>query len=212
MKVLNKFTIFWGNQPKTTQVSMHPSKNEDEEIVLIQGLRANDSKALTRVYVRNWNYIRGLIHKNGGAIEDAQDIFQEALIVLTENLKKEDFQLTCKISTYLYSVARNLWLSEWRKKKPFIDTGEYIELEQQLAADPVEIEEDDSSNLPTDEIIRQAIQQLGYPCSKILISFYYEKCKMSEIVARIPELKNENNARKRKYDCIKQLKKLFGSE
>jgi len=211
MKVLNKFPIFWGNQPKTTQVYMHPSKNEDEEIVLIQGLRANDSKAMARVYVKNWNYIRALIHKNGGTIEDAQDIFQEALIVLIENLKKEDFQLTCKISTYLYSVARNLWLSQWRKSKPFVDTGDYIAIEQQLAADLVETE-DDAFKLPTDEKLRKAIEDLGHPCQKLLISFYYEKRKMSEIVARMPELKNENNARKRKYDCIKQLKKLFGSE
>jgi len=186
-------------------MNQSPIANEE---ALIKGLRRDDQKVIKNVYKQHWPLIRNLILTNSGTENDALDIYHEGLIVLIENLRKEDFELTCKISTYLYSVARRLWLAKWRKEKPFRDTSDYIEIEH--AFDPEE--ENEIEDLPTNKEIIEAIVKLGSPCTEILIFVYYIKFKMKELVIQIPELKNENNARKRKFSCIKKLKRLFGSE
>lgn len=174
-------------------------KIEDEDI-------KNDIRQIIEEeYEKHWLLIRKLILTNNGTEEDAEDIYQEAFIVLIENLRKEGFQLTCKISTYLYSVARRLWLNKLRKDKNLRDTSDFIEIE--LANDPEE--NDNSDDLPTHKAIIEAIMKLGSPCTEILISVYYEGLKMKELITQIPGLKNTNNARRRKFSCMKRLKKLL---
>src|SRR5690606_897349 len=61
--------------------------------------------------------IRYLIKKNTGNDEDAEDIFQESLIVVLKNVQKDDFYLTCSFLTYLYSISRNLWMQKLKTKR-----------------------------------------------------------------------------------------------
>jgi DNA-directed RNA polymerase specialized sigma24 family protein len=58
---------------------------------------------------------RKMILRNGGTGQDAEDIFQEALIVFCRRIEDPDFQLTSKPSTYLFSVCRFLWKDELKK-------------------------------------------------------------------------------------------------
>jgi DNA-directed RNA polymerase specialized sigma24 family protein len=47
-----------------------------------------------------------------GREEDAEDLLQEALIVLWKNARKPEFTLDAKPSTYVYAVIKNLWLKQ----------------------------------------------------------------------------------------------------
>ncbi|HET6996503.1 MAG TPA: sigma factor, partial [Chitinophagaceae bacterium] len=80
---------------------------------------------------------RKIVVSNGGNAQDAEDIFQEALIIVCRKVKDPGFQLTAQLSTYLYSVSRFLWKDELRKRKSFapvnlesgLDPAEEKELE-----------------------------------------------------------------------------------
>ena len=48
---------------------------------------------------------------------DYEDVFQDATIVLYENILKEDFILTVKFQTYINSVCRNILLNTIKKSK-----------------------------------------------------------------------------------------------
>ena len=84
----------------------------DNETLLLRGLALNDRKAIETIYRENYNVVQALILKNNGNIDDAKDIFQEAMIVLYERVQSEAFELNCQIKTYLYSVSRRLWLKK----------------------------------------------------------------------------------------------------
>ena len=58
-----------------------------------------------------------MVLKNNGTEEEAQDIYQDALIVFWEKVVKDELTLTAKISTYLYSICYNLWLKELDRKR-----------------------------------------------------------------------------------------------
>lgn len=61
--------------------------------------------------------IRLMVLQNGGDNDDAQDIFQDGLIIMLEKIDSGDFTLTCKFKTYLYCVCENLWKSVLNKRK-----------------------------------------------------------------------------------------------
>lgn len=59
-------------------------------------------------------------NKVPGSPEDARDTFQEALFVFVKKLREPDFTLTSKASTFLYAIARNIYLKKAGKASPEI--------------------------------------------------------------------------------------------
>jgi hypothetical protein len=48
-------------------------------------------------------------HKEGGKIDDAKDIFQDALVILIEKIYKDNLNIKKSIGGYLYVICENLW-------------------------------------------------------------------------------------------------------
>ncbi|MCX6256218.1 MAG: sigma-70 family RNA polymerase sigma factor [Bacteroidia bacterium] len=81
----------------------------DNEI--IECLRNRQSYVVHYLSERYLPMIRLMVHQMGGSMDDAKDIFQDGLIIMLEKIDNEDFVLTCKFKTFLYSVCENLWRS-----------------------------------------------------------------------------------------------------
>lgn len=77
--------------------------NDQKIVELIR--TGQDDKALNALYGR-FPMIRSLIRSKGGEVKDAEDIFQEALIILVKKIRSSDFVLTAQLGSYLYSVCR----------------------------------------------------------------------------------------------------------
>ena len=82
----------------------------------IEGLRTGNNEVLTALYKKYYNLVLKLVVNNSGTSDAAQDIYQETIIVLFENVKKPQFELSCQLQTYIYSVAKRLWLKQLKKK------------------------------------------------------------------------------------------------
>ena len=88
----------------------------DEEIVA--GLRKRDNRVLQYIYKNTFNPVKQLVLNNAGSDNDAEDIFQEALIIVFKKLKEDQkFELTSAFTTYIYSISRLLWLKHLRNIK-----------------------------------------------------------------------------------------------
>ncbi|TND10621.1 MAG: sigma-70 family RNA polymerase sigma factor [Bacteroidetes bacterium] len=168
---------------------------------LISGLKRGDDEAFRKVYVLHFNMIRYLVIKNSGQEEDADDVFQDALVVLFEKLNSADFVLTSSLKTFLYSVCRNLWLKRLGKNKreAFTDFEDF-----DLAA----AEEEESEKTEEKAKLRRHLQSLGEQCRKVLTLFYYFKKSMEEIAADLGYT-NADNAKNQKYKCLQRLKVAY---
>ena len=167
----------------------------DEEI--IAGLRKRDNRVLQYIYKNSFTPVKQLILHNAGSDKDAEDIFQEALIVVFKKLRDDDsFDLNASFSTYLYSIARLLWLKYLRNIKKLDidplnrDMEERIEFEEPL---PVE-----------DKDLRLAIYQrtlLKIPedCQKIL-QLTAQDLSSKEIAQQLG-FRSEGYVRKRRHFC-----------
>ena len=79
---------------------------------LIDGIIAENDDVLLYIYKNSYRPVRHLITTNSGNEEDARDIFQDSLVILYKKLKSYNLKLHCSISTFIYSIARLLWLKE----------------------------------------------------------------------------------------------------
>jgi RNA polymerase sigma factor (sigma-70 family) len=179
-------------------------KAEINEKELLAGLARNERNSVEIIYRDNFNMVQSLVVNNNGSADDARDIFQEAMIVLFENAKKEGFELNCQIKTYIYSVSRRLWLKRLQHLGRYATDVGNIE-----ATVPVEDEVENHERKNTEfEMMDVAISKLGEPCKSLIEAFYLQKKNMQEIAADFGYT-NADNAKNQKYKCLMRLKKIF---
>ncbi len=139
--------------------------------------------------------VRQLVETNSGNKEDAEDIFQEALLILYKKTKAGGFVLSSSIKTYLTGVARNLWYQELRRRGKEVSAGTGLE----IVEEPM-IEQEQEFKLA-----EMAFNLLGEKCKQLLILFYFKRKSMIEI-SRTLEFSNEKVAKNQKYRCLEKAK------
>ncbi len=180
---------------------MKPLIDEKE---LLEGLAANDKKAVEAIYRDNYNMVQSLIINNNGATDDAKDVFQEAMIVLYEKVRSGTFELNCQIKTFVYSVARRIWLKRLQQQNRYSAPGDSMEA---IVAVEEDLEEHERRNTEF-EMMEKAISNLGEPCKSLLEAYYLQKQNMQVIAANFGYT-NADNAKNQKYKCLMRLKKIF---
>lgn len=177
---------------------------ENNEKKLLEGLAVSDRKAVETIYRENYNMVQSLVINNNGSVDDAKDIFQEAMIVLYEKARSGTFELNCQIRTFVYSVSRRLWLKRLQQQNRFTSSGDSMEPMVPVEED---LDEHDRRNAEFD-MMENAISHLGEPCKSLIEAYYLQKQTMQEIATRFGYT-NADNAKNQKYKCLMRLKKIF---
>lgn len=172
----------------------------DEEIV--SKLRAGDRHALDDFYLQQrkgfLNWAKG---KSQLPETDLLDVYQNAFVVMYEQLLKPEFTLSSQLSTFLFGIGRNLLLKAHRTQLRNQDHEAAIrtELLQQKEAEPLN---------ERAQRVRQVMQQVQEPCQSLLKLFYFEEKKLAEI-ATLMQYKNTNVVKSQKVRCLRKLQALM---
>ena len=176
------------------------------DTAIIDGIKTNDAKSLETLYKAHYAMILRFVQNNNGTEQEAKDIYQEAVIVLYEKIKAGDFELACRLKTYLYSVCRRLWLKRLTEKRKFggslEESYDFIDVSNEMPA--IEEKEKQYTHMST------ALQKLGEPCKMLLEDFYIHAQGMGAITEKFGYT-NADNAKNQKYKCLMRLKKIFFS-
>lgn len=184
---------------------MSRSKVQFTEDQFIDGLRTGNNEVLSALYKKYYNIVLKFIVNNSGTQEAAQDIYQETIIVLYENVQKPAFELNCQLQTYIFSIAKRLWLKQLKKSSKtflFKEDGE-----NELVDVSEEITEHLNKEVELDKL-NQSLAELGEPCATLIKDFYVQKLSMDEIAEKFGYT-NADNAKNQKYKCLQRLKKCF---
>jgi RNA polymerase sigma factor (sigma-70 family) len=176
----------------------------EQDKLWLEGLAVDDKAAIEGIYRANYSMIQSFVLNNNGTVDDARDIFQEAMIVLYEKAQQPDFELHCQLRTYLYSVCKRLWLKRLQQMQRYGGQVENWE-------DSVPVEEDLEAHEQRDAhftMMEMALGKVGEPCKSLLEAYYLQKKPMLEIAAQFGYT-NADNAKTQKYKCLVRLKKLF---
>jgi RNA polymerase sigma factor (sigma-70 family) len=176
----------------------------EQDKILLEEIAAEDKNAIEQLYKQHYNMVQTMVIANAGSKDDAADLFQETVIVLFEKVKAGNFELTCLLKTFIYSVARRLWLKKLQQQQRY--TSQPDGLEEIV---PVEDEIENHLKIQNDFVIMEsAMNKIGEPCKSLLQAYYLQKKHMN-VIAQEFGYTNADNAKTQKYKCLVRLKKLF---
>jgi len=168
----------------------------------IKLLKENPNPTLKKIYQ---TYRNDCIHwtcKNYSCSqEDAKDFFQEAIIILYENVKRGHLvELKSKLITYIYGIIKNLALTYKTQQKALLDVSLSTVIKK-THQETKETKQDYGDML-------QVLSSLQDPCKTILYSFYFKKMTMTEIADSM-NYKNSDVVKSQKYRCTARLFKIL---
>lgn len=178
----------------------------DEAIV--EGLRLRSDYIINFVYREYFPLIKFLVTENGGSDEDAEDVFQDGIIIIYNKISLKQLILTSSFKTFLYSVCRNLWLQKLNKRKAIFD--KLSDVEEYLEISDEDLTEASYTEIELHRIIQLHFLSLTEDCQKVL-RLFTKNVSLREI-AEIMGFKTEKYAKTRKYLCKEELKKRIAND
>lgn len=169
---------------------------KDREI--IAKIEQGDESALDYLYQKHYRMMLKLVLRNSGTEIEAQDVFQDALVVFWQKVTSRQLTLTSKISTYLYSICQNLWRKELERKK---------RLSNEEKDGEVIMDHDRQERI---QAIQDCVASMGDTCRKVLSYYYFDGLSMNDIAEKMG-FANSDTAKTKKYKCKKELDKIVTS-
>ena len=168
---------------------------------LLDNLKNEDNASFEVLYKFYFPSVATHIIQNFGSTEDAEDIFQEAIIVLLQKIRHTDFVLTSSLKTYLFAIARNLWLKRLRDNKliPVDNLDKYEQGREQFT---FELKPEPT----TEEKVTSWLTKITANCQRILKAIFFYKEPMGSLMQKMG-WKNKHTAANQQYKCIQQVKK-----
>jgi len=180
-------------------ISQEKLKREEDNRI-INGILSSDQKVFNRLYEYQFPKIVRFIISNSGNLENAKDVFQDALVLFIEKVYRKELDLKCSVSTYLYSICRYLWLEQLRKDKKNISLYDsYSSIQSDITFIGNNTAPDIFDNVTT------AIETLGDPCKQLLECYYYQQLSWDEIASSLG-YSNAASARNQKYKCLERIR------
>ncbi len=168
----------------------------------LNALVEGNSRIISKIYSTNFTQVKRFILQNKGGVEDAEDVFQKALLQIAVRHKKEGIQINSNFDAYLFTVCKNLWRRELNSKKNRVTNQEVIELVSDAKENANALVEQKRH-----ELFLEKLNLVSDNCKKIL-SLFFAKVPYAEIVEST-EYNSETVVRQRVFKCKKKLTDLI---
>lgn len=173
---------------------------EQENHELLTGIINGDQYIFNRFFELELPKIVRLVKNNSGTTDDANDVFQEGLIVITEKFVQDQLDLTASLNTFFYSVCRNIWRNVLQKRKQH---QKFIDENKNLFEEIDYILNDDRPK--GFEKISRIIESLGKSCKELLERYYYFNESWEDIALEVG-YSSAASARNQKYKCLERIR------
>jgi len=169
---------------------------------ILRGILRNNSLILRHIYKQYFYKIHSFVTNNSGDSDEANDIFQESIIVIYRKLKENNLILSnCSFETYLFSISKLLWLKQLQRKKESI-----VKVEDIHGYAETVIDDDLSDIIRKNEkykLFQDHFQKMGKDCQTIL-QLFFEKVPIKQIT-EVMGYSSESYTKKRKHQCKEYL-------
>lgn len=163
-------------------------------IVLQEVETGEREKRLLHVYKKAFPAVANYVRKMGGDLDDARDIFHDAMVVYYEKMVDGKTDIRNE-SAYLLGTARRLWNRKFNSdiKNLPLDAGH-----GEWANDPGAVK-------PAADKLLQALLVAGEKCMELLRAFYYDKTPLADLAERFGYA-GKRSVTVQKYKCIEKVR------
>jgi RNA polymerase sigma factor (sigma-70 family) len=174
------------------------------DLKIIESIRSGrNDEALAYLYDKPLKKIRKHILSNNGSVDDANDIFQDSVIILFNQVKSNRYNTNYEVDGFLFVVARNLWVNKTKRDKKIVNNGLNLDSQQTDNVDHLK----DLIGKEKSAAFRKVFEKLGENCQKILHYAIFEQLSMKEISEKMG-FSNSNVAKSNHYRCKQYLTRI----
>ncbi|MEB2774333.1 hypothetical protein SYJ56_03395 [Algoriphagus sp. D3-2-R+10] len=148
-----------------------------------------------QMYRESFPDLASFVSRRGGSLEDAQDIFQDSLIIYYEQLVT-GLEVR-RDGGYLFGIARHLWYRRFRD--PF------YKMEKSSTEELEEVVEFEMSADQEKSQVWVFLKSAGQKCMDLLKSFYYDQLSMDELAVKFG-YRTTRSATVQKYKCLEKVR------
>ncbi len=152
------------------------------------------------LYREAYPSIRSFVRRHSGDEAEAEDIFQDAILVFSKKRSDPDFRLSCAPSTFLFAVARNLWLKRLRERRrrsrieslpEIFSPAPYVERATELGS----------------WVVQHWIPLITPTCQSVIVALFVTVVPIERLMEKMG-WKNRHTAQNLKYKCLEQLRRV----
>ncbi len=148
------------------------------------------------LYERAFPMVAKFIRGRNGSLAEAQDIFQDALVIFYEKMLAGHIDLRVSEEAYITGIARHLWLKEHKQEARFISLDTF----DQGIAIP------DEYFAPVKETsLLSFLADAGRKCMDLLQAVYYKRSSLAEL-ARVFGYSSTHSATVQKFKCLEKVR------
>ena len=175
-------------------------KQFSDQEILHAILKGKDTEVIESLYATVLPKVKKHVCNNGGSLDDAYDVFQEAIMVFYKVVVSNRFDHEkYNIHGFLHTICKNQWInlvkkrinSQNRESKVEKDNPESTALEEIIS-----IERKNAMN--------QLFDSLGDKCAEILTLFFQQQLSLKEIALKLGNM-NEDAVKVKSHRCRKLL-------
>ena len=169
---------------------------------LLNDLKGESNYAFGQLYKEYFGMVQHFVTNNNGRKDDADDIFQDTMMVLVEKLRQDNFQLTASLKTYIMAISKNLWLK--RLRTAYRETEFTDEHDNQFFEDinlAIEKEKTYADKLQT------YLHKITKHCQGLIHDMFFKE-KAIEQIQKEYGYSTKHNAQNQKHKCVSQIKKV----
>ena len=180
---------------------------EDDQIMKL--LPTANQKEIESVYRQLRAGFRNTLMKIFNCDEDkALSVYPEAFTNFYFNIKKGKISnpLRSKLISYLIAIGKNVYRNRYFNAyhEKVVIQDEFKHLEDEMSVENIHLKKENA------ELVRGLLKQIGEPCRQILKLFYFRNYSIESIKSELNMI-SEGAVRKKKFDCILELRKMMSS-
>lgn len=167
---------------------------------LFEQLKAEQSKAFEMLYSDSFQSVSRFVINNKGNIDDAEDVFQEAMLVLVHKIRSNEFRLSASIGTYVMAVCKFVWLKRLRQAKNIVSIDAWLPYNDK------ELEEVILAETAYKGKLQKYLHKISKHCQMFIDQVYFQGKSIEQIQQQY-NYSTKQNALNQKYKCLEQIRR-----
>jgi DNA-directed RNA polymerase specialized sigma24 family protein len=144
------------------------------------------------LYKKAFPIVAQYIARMGGSLEEAQDIFQDTLVIYYEKAASAQVEIIVNENAYLFGIAKKLWLRRYNdgSKNQLLNDFDIADVSDEILA--------------TGKILHY-LEIAGKKCMELLKAYYYDNLPVGNI-ATLFGYSSTHSATVAKYKCLEKVR------
>ncbi|MCF8368038.1 MAG: sigma-70 family RNA polymerase sigma factor [Bacteroidales bacterium] len=175
-------------------------------IEIVEGLTRGDEKVINFLYDTYFENINRYVKYNSGSSNDAEDVFQDALLLVYQKIVHENVKIHDGFKAYFFVVCKNIWAKKLSRRK------NYKRIINEISAKEINFESFEKSmdTMERKKLYLDHIDMLGDRCKELIR--LSEGGKSLKEIAEILNIESVSYTKKVKYKCKEKLMKSIKSD